>query len=41
MDKKIYIWGVDEYEIFNIGFLQYIKDIYMKSFNYLEKLINS
>ena len=39
--KKIYIWGVDEYEIFNIGFLQYIKDIYMKSFNYLEKLINS
>ncbi len=39
--EKTYIWGVNENEIFNIGFFQYFSDMYIKSFNYLDKLINS
>ena len=39
--EKKYIWGVNDNEVFKIGFSQYFVDTYFQSFNYLDKLIKA
>ena len=38
--KKKFIWGVEDGEVFNVGYFQIFYDLYFRSINYFKKFLN-